>query len=377
MIVGPLVGGAINDTGDWRWVFYLNLPGGALALIISMFALPNRFPRHCEPRSEKKSSFWSFETTLFQKIDFLGAILLLAASVLLVAMLEEGEVRSLSRAGLIIAYVVAAVLFALFLLWERYASRPSSTIEPMFPWRLVPNRIWMGVLFGCFLSGAPLTIAVIELPQRYQLVNEDTPLRAGIALLAYAACTPVGIVLANLINGRLKIPFVFVLLVGIALQTASFALLSTLPNTIHVWPGEYGYSVLAGLGTGTSIGTLYMMVPNVVEKRDQPLAIGSALQVRMLGGAVGIAVVNAVLNSYVRLHLRSTLTVGQLDAILQSASRIKSLTPALQEIVRVVYGQAYNLQLRVTIAFTAAQFLAVILMWKRKPLRLGKDGRPE
>jgi hypothetical protein len=79
----------------------------------------------------------------------------------------------------------------------------------------------------------------------------------------------VGIVLANLINGRLKIPFVFVLLVGITLQTASFALLSTLPNTIHVWPREYGYSVLAGLGTGTSIGTLYMMVPNVVEKRDQ------------------------------------------------------------------------------------------------------------
>jgi hypothetical protein len=97
----------------------------------------------------------------------------------------------------------------------------------------------------------------------------------------------------------------------------------------------------------------------------------------MLGGAVGIAVVNAVLNSYVRLHLRSTLTAGQLDAILQSASRIKSLTPALQEIVRVVYGQAYNLQLRVTIAFTAAQFLAVILMWKRKQLRLGHDGRPE
>lgn len=119
------------------------------------------------------------------------------------------------------------------------------------------------------MSGAPITIAVIGLPQRYQIVNADAPLNAGVKLLAYAAATPVGVVLASLATGKIRIPFVYVLLVGCALQTTGFALLSTLPVDGTTWSGQYGYSVLTGLGTGCSIGTLYMLAPISVEKRDQ------------------------------------------------------------------------------------------------------------
>lgn len=97
----------------------------------------------------------------------------------------------------------------------------------------------------------------------------------------------------------------------------------------------------------------------------------------MLGGAMGIAIVNSVLNNYVRTHLEALLSDQQLDGILGSASGIAQYAPAVQETIRRTYGEAYNWQMRVTTAFSAAHFLAVALMWKKQPMRLGKDGIPE
>ncbi|KAF2158515.1 hypothetical protein M409DRAFT_71606 [Zasmidium cellare ATCC 36951] len=335
MILGPLVGGGINETDpdNWRWVFYLNLPAGVVALLI------------------------------------------IIASILLLAALQEGNVRfPWESAAIISFFVISGLLWIAFLLWERFASRPSSRLQPMFPWHFFSNRIWMGVLLGCLLSGAPLTIAVTELPQRYQIVNASSSLHAGIRLLPYAVTSPVGIVMSTVLIGKLRIPFMFVLLLGIVLQTAGFALLSTVPNTLAVWAGQYGYSVVAGLGTGASIGSLYMMAPIVVDKDDQALAIGSTLQLRMLGGAVRVAVANSVLNSHVRSHLPGVLSGEQLASVLESARGIINLPLDTQLRVREIYGEAYNLQMRVTVGFSAAHILAVLLMWKNRPLRLSKEG---
>lgn len=106
------------------------------------------------------------------------------------------------------------------------------------------------------------------------------------------------------------------------------------------------------------------------------LAVGSGLQFRMLGGAVGIAVVNSVSNNYIQSHLGNILQGQELAAVLESASSIAFLPPELQLSVRAVYGEAYNLQLKATIGFCGAGFLAALLIWKKRPLRLGRDGTP-
>lgn len=107
------------------------------------------------------------------------------------------------------------------------------------------------------------------------------------------------------------------------------------------------------------------------------LAIGTGLQLRMLGGAVGIAVVNSKFNSYLRAKLPGVLQEPQLSAVLHSASSIEMLPLEVQSQVRKVYGEAYNWQMRVTIGFAAAGFLIVPLIWQKRALRLGKDGTPE
>lgn len=114
-----------------------------------------------------------------------------------------------------------------------------------------------------------MTIASIELPQRFQLVNESSPLDAGVRLLFFALAMPIGIVVASALTGRLRLPFVFALIFGGCLQIAGFALLSTAPTSIQIWKGIYGYCVLAGLGVGVSAGTYYMMVPIACAKEDQ------------------------------------------------------------------------------------------------------------
>lgn len=220
------------------------------------------------PPTEQKSKAWLLDS--LKKADVFGAFLLLGASILVVAALQEGGVRFEWNSAIIIAFLtVSGIFWSAFFVWEWFASRENSTVEPMFPWRFFSNRIWMGTLIGCFLSGAPLTIAVIELPQRYQIVNANTSLHAGVKLLAYAIACPLGVVMASTATGRLRIPFVWVLLLGCSLQTAGFALMSTLPTYMQEWNGQYGYSVLAGLGTGATIGSLYMLAPISVDKKDQ------------------------------------------------------------------------------------------------------------
>src|SRR6202000_2583486 len=86
-------------------------------------------------------------STFLKKADAFGALLLLASSLFLITALEEGGVGFAWSSGIIIAFfIISGLLWMIFLLWEWYSSRPSSTVDPMFPWKLFKNRLWMGVL---------------------------------------------------------------------------------------------------------------------------------------------------------------------------------------------------------------------------------------
>ncbi|KAM3072028.1 hypothetical protein ACMFMF_007422 [Clarireedia jacksonii] len=141
MMLGPLVGGGINNTGDWRWAFLLNLPAGVAGLTIIALSLPRNFPRHCELMKSK------IDVSLLKKIDFLGAFLLLAGTIFLIAALSEEQVRYAWDSAVIIAFfILSGVLWISFLLWQWYSSNKGSKIQPMFPWRFFHNRAWLGVL---------------------------------------------------------------------------------------------------------------------------------------------------------------------------------------------------------------------------------------
>ncbi|KAI9842654.1 MAG: hypothetical protein M1837_007021 [Sclerophora amabilis] len=310
-----------------------------------------------------------FTKKALKRVDWFGATLLLAASLLLVTALEEAGIRYPWRSALVITFlVVSGILWITFVAWEHRVTRAASAQEPVFPWRFFQSRVRIGMILSTFLVGAPFTVAVIQIPQRFQAVNGTTPLGAGVRLLPFAFASPVGSFVSSIIAGKAKVPPIYLILVGAVLQVVGYALLSTISTGSEIQPAQYGYEVITGLGVGVNISTLILMTPFTIEKRDQSVAMGAVVQFRVMGGAIGLAIVTSVMNSFVKSRLAEILSADQIEAFLQSISMIGTLPPALAEMVRSVLGEGYNLQMKVLIGFAAAQIPAILLMWQKKQI---------
>lgn len=98
------------------------------------------------------------------------------------------------------------------------------------------------------------------------------------------------------------------------------------------------------------------------------VAMGAVVQFRMMGGAIGLAIVTSYMNSWLNTGLAPILSPEQLAALLQSADSIGTLPPAVQTAVRTVFAQGFNMQFKIAIAFTLAQFPATALMWTKEGL---------
>ncbi|GMF67505.1 unnamed protein product [Aspergillus oryzae] len=132
---------------------------------------------------------------------------------------------------------------------------------------------------------------------------------------------------------------------------------------------QYGYLVLAGLGTGTSVAVFYMMVPLVVDGKDQSIALSTGLQLRMLGGVLGVAASTTILHNYLRSRLSVTLDPDQVSLLLSSSNAIGIFSPYIQLQIRQAYSVAYSAQVKLAGGFSVAQLLSVAMIWKRSNVR--------
>ncbi|KAJ0418663.1 MFS general substrate transporter [Aspergillus carlsbadensis] len=369
MVLGAILGGAICSAGAWRWIFLYNVPAGLVAWVLIFSAMPYNLARM--DNTDQSAGIWDYLTQkakLFvTATDPVGCVLLLGFSILFVTALQEANVTYAWSSALVIGFLaVSGVLGITFVIWEWYiGSRRKGLVEPMFPWTMVQDRVWMGVLLGFSVSGPATTILYIQIPQRLQITNDSSAIGAGLKLLAFAAGSPIGSFACALLAGRFRLPFVCTITIGTILQTAGSFLLSSVPTTFDVWEGQYGYMMLTGIGVGMSMTSFYIAVPMVVRKEDQPIAVGLSLQTRMLGASLGIAIVNSILINYVKAH------VGPREAA-ANPNILAGLPPNGAQRIREVYGAGYNLQMKAVGAFSAVQFGAVALMWRRDQVRLVK-----
>lgn len=132
-----------------RDYLHTSIPAGALGLLLCLFTFPDRFPNHYKESNEanEKGRFPGLDLGMLQKIDIIGATLLLGASVLLVTALQEGDVHfAWESAAIICFFVISGLLWVAFIAWQWYVSHQVTRVEPMFPWRFFRNRTWMGTL---------------------------------------------------------------------------------------------------------------------------------------------------------------------------------------------------------------------------------------
>lgn len=371
--LGPLCGGLINEHTTWKWVFLLNVPAAGIAALLLLIAFPLNFPYHNHPVLKNRSMFHSFTIKSLNRLDFEGAALLLAASIFLVTALQQVETGiPWGAASIVVLLALSPVCFVAFLLWERFVTKRERSMEPVFPWRFIEDRVWMGMIINTFLTGIVFTICVIQIPLRLQAVNGLSPLAAGVKLLAYGALVPSGSFVGAALSSKAKVPPIFVLMVGTALQIVGCALMTQLPTNGDLLKASYAYEVIAGLGTGLQTGTLIIITPFVAANRDLAVATAAINQFRFLGGSIGLSIVTSVVYSINKPKLLAFLDLSDVELIMQSIQHIAGHSAEDKSLIRHIFAQGYNTQMIFATAFAAAEVLAIALMWRKRIFRIAE-----
>jgi hypothetical protein len=111
-------------------------------------------------------------------------------------------------------------------------------------------------------------VCIAQIPQRFVTVNDVSPLSAAIRLLTFGAFIPIGSTLAGALMGKGRLPPCYVVLAGAILEIIGVVLLSRIDTSVHVDNAQYGFQVIAGLGTGMINAALILLIPYIMEKRD-------------------------------------------------------------------------------------------------------------
>jgi EmrB/QacA subfamily drug resistance transporter len=261
-VVGPLLGGLLVEAANWRWVFFVNLPVGVVALTGLRLRLP-------APRVEPPG----------HPVDALGALLLAGAtSTLMLACIQDGGRLSLIAATL--------VLSAALVVRERRAA------DPIVPLALLRERTVALVSTALFLATAALFAITVFVPLLLQTATGATPTEAGLLLVP----AMLGITVSTTLSGRRisktghykRFP-----VAGLALMTASLAGLAVIsgePSRLATGAAL----VVFGLGFGMVTQVLVTAIQNAVDRRQLGVATATAGFFRALGGAVGAAILGAV-----------------------------------------------------------------------------------
>jgi EmrB/QacA subfamily drug resistance transporter len=270
-IAGPVLGGWITDALSWRWIFWLNLPIGAVAFVLSSRALRVLPVRRMRAR-----------------IDYAGAALLTAVITGALLVLSWGGETFPWRSGPIAGLAGAALLaLGLLILRERHAA------EPLLPPRLFRNSVLsLGVTAG-FLASACIFAAAFLLPLLFQLLQGASAADSGTLMVPFLGGIVVGAFSAGQAArwiGRCKA----LMLGGFVAGAAGFLLLaSTGAATSHAVVAAY--MAVAAIGIGFCQPSSLVVVQNAAERRDVGTATAALLFLRSMGGAFGSTLVGSLL----------------------------------------------------------------------------------
>jgi EmrB/QacA subfamily drug resistance transporter len=318
---GPLLGGVIVDTSwlGWRWCFYVGVPFGVAALLVLQATL--HLPVHRRPGA---------------RIDYLGAVLIAAAVSVLLIWVTFVDSRFAWLSWQTFGMVGASlVLFALAILVEAKVS------EPVVPLPIIRQRTTALAILGSLAVGTAMYGGIVFVSQYFQVSRGYTPTKAGLLTMPLMG----GVLLASIIIGRLVSrvgrikPFVVFSTVTLVI---GFGWLATIDHTTSLWAIGGGMA-LVGVGVGGSMQNLVLAVQNTVRQRDIGAASASVAFFRSLGGAVGVAVLGAVLAHRVTGTITTNLAAMGVPASSMSGSSsldLTSLPPKIAAVVAAAYGDA-------------------------------------
>ena len=268
-LLGPLLGGVLTDLGSWRWVFYVNLPFGVVAIALLAGALSDTAER-------RRHAF-----------DWTGVVLFTSGvSALLFGILEAGRVGLWTGADVLLPLGLAAAALAAFVPVERRAR------EPIIPFRLFRHRTVLAAGVNGFLSGMAMFGAISFVPLFLQHVIGMSATAAGVVLIPFV----LGWVAMSIVSARLvlRVGYRAPVLAGMTCLAVAFLLLTRwapgLTQTVAMRD-----ALLGGVGMGLSFVPMLLSAQSAVARSDLGAATSLTQFLRTIGGAVGLSVMGAVM----------------------------------------------------------------------------------
>jgi len=281
--MGPIVGGAVTQSIDWHWIFWINVPIGLVAVVLGLRLLPESYGAP-------------------ERLDLVGVGLVTAGVVALVWALSRADQVGWSSAEVVGTLVAGTVLLVGFVWWE------SSVREPMVPLRMFAVREFAIGNVTTFLMSGAIFAGGLLVTEQFQLARHFSPVGAGLRLLPFFATPMLVSPLAGALSDRIgRRP---IIVAGLSMLTAGFAWVAWRSSLSTGWIEVVIALLVAGAGISMALPTVPTAVLSAVAPHEMGKASGINYMAQRFGAVFAIAIGSTIFATYGGLGSPAAVTAG-------------------------------------------------------------------